>query len=55
MMAKKHLKREPHKINENAWWYEANGGIEVFYKDVGMIMFIPIASIRAYVRRKDKE
>jgi len=48
------LDRNPHHINEDCWFYEANGGIEVFHKEVGMVL-IPIASIRAYIRRKDKE
>ncbi len=28
-MSKRHLDPQPHHISETAWWYEANGGIEI--------------------------
>jgi len=63
-MSKKHLKRGPVNLRKNderhIWIYEENGGLNVYTRvssaDVGPINFtIPVGTIRAYLKRKDKE
>lgn len=58
-MSKKHLDRKAHfiRIGEHgAWYYEENKGLEVYVDAKGkkFNFTIPVASIRAYLRRKDK-
>jgi hypothetical protein len=61
-MANKDLSLKPHhqKKDESWWWYEENQGISVVVErsqipgEVG-IFDIPWQSIRAALRRKDKE
>ena len=55
MRAKKGLRLTPIKINSNSWAFEETNGIG-FYSDVETDRsryrgLIPIATIRAYVRR----
>ncbi len=57
-MSKEHLSRKSHYLSDDVWWYENNGGANVYVrvKGYGIIDFeIPVASIRAYLRRKDKK
>ncbi len=59
-MAKKDLKIAPHDIDNNAWWYEENGGIEIHVDTVVNVhhehvtIKISWREIRAALKRKDK-
>ncbi len=62
MMSEEHLSLKPKTLKtegypvREAWFYEENGGLSVYIRTgtgVGKTT-IPIASIRAYLRRKDK-
>jgi hypothetical protein len=50
---KKHLKRKPIDFMAGMWAYEESGGLEI-YSDSGLVVKIPLATIRAYLRRLDK-
>lgn len=60
-MANHHLRLDPHAINEWAWWYEQDNGINVVveYRDnegnyLRTTQFvIPWGQIRDAVKRKD--
>ena len=59
IMSKKHLDRAPKQIRPGVWFYEENGGLEVYINDrlnggQSVSFTVPVASIRAYLRRKDK-
>lgn len=48
----KHLKRAPHKLSSDVWWYEESHGISVvMYQRVIKISW---RSLRAALARKDK-
>lgn len=56
-MSNADLKREPHYITEDCWWYEEAKGIEIVmrvYPSVTYVRTIPWRSIRAALARKDK-
>ena len=60
-MAKEHLKREPHNLSEDVWWYEENAGIDLHLETVcpngghsHESYLIPWVTIRAALKRKDK-
>jgi hypothetical protein len=57
-MSEKHLKLEPHNINEHAWWYEEKNHISVVFhreNQGSQIVEIPWRSIRAALKRLDKK
>jgi hypothetical protein len=56
-MANSDLKRDPHKIDENTWWYEEPRGLEIILHDADMDsrrISIPWRAIRNALKRKDK-
>ena len=63
-MSKKHLSLKPKAARvkypeiAEAWWYEENGGIDIHIDprqaNRHISLFIPWASIRAALKRKDK-
>jgi hypothetical protein len=55
-MSRKHLKGEPHMIDDHRWWYEENGGITIVCEPhvTTQVMKIPWREIRAALARKDK-
>ena len=57
-MAEKYLKREPHNISKDVWWYESNAGIEIIiYFGVNKIKshIISWRTIYAALARKNKK
>lgn len=61
-MAKKHLSLKPHKVTNDFWWYEENGGITLcveYYQQNGFRKVsthkIKWHSIRAALKRKDRK
>ena len=57
-MSKAHLKRAPHTINEDWWWYEEPQGICVVHHMGTRGAFtveIPWRSLRAALKRLDKK
>ena len=61
-MSSKHLKPNPHLVNEHFWWFEETRGIcvctENFSNGEGRkvdVNYIPWNSIRAALKRKDKK
>ena len=61
-MAKKDLKRDPHGLGDDVWWYEEMKGIELHVETESIInnreghktIMIPWAQIRGALERKDK-
>lgn len=56
-MSARHLKLEPHHIDEHRWWYEDVHGISVLCDDPidrTTIVDIPWTEIRAALNRKDR-
>ena len=58
-MANKHLLLKPHEPrDESFWWYELNGGIEIYVPAhvgaIAKVIKIPWRSLRAALARKDK-
>lgn len=57
-MSQKHLSLKPHSVNHNTWWYEENGGIDIYTTAVNgeqVKLRIPWVSLRAALKRKDKK
>ncbi len=58
-MSKKHFDLNPHNIQPDVWYYEENNGLDVYVHDSSKGILtrftIPVASIRAYLKRKDKK
>lgn len=54
-MANNNLKREPITINNDAWAYEEGNGISIYTSGNGRIGRIHISTIRAYLKRADKD
>lgn len=56
-MALKHLSGNPHKVTDDFWWYEENGGITLCVRaDQKTLLFdIPWSAIRAALKRKDRK
>lgn len=61
-MTAKHLKTEPHDLDENAWWYEAANGLTMVIRAVDphgnyiqtVQRRIPWSQIRLSLARLDK-
>ncbi len=60
-MANKHLQKEPHRIDNDTWWYEEIDGIYIIhweYDDnlnrTSVHIRIPWLSIRSALKRKDR-
>ncbi len=58
-MSKKHLKLDAHPIrgNDNVWWYEDNGGIDIHVPPSAKhtSFKIPWRALRAALERKDRK
>jgi hypothetical protein len=57
-MSAKHLSRNPHHIDNHAWWYEENGGIVIIQdteQPAKRELKIRWSAIRAALKRKDKK
>ena len=61
-MANKHLQDEPHRIDNDTWWYEETGGMLIVHweddsnlRRKAVHIKIPWRSIRGALQRKDEK
>jgi len=47
-------RRRPHNLAPDAWYYECEKGIEVYYERIGLVCIIPWRKVKAALSRKEE-